>query len=158
MKRKVECNGAEETGKGKPEATMLLRGEHARGRLVAIFSNLMHTSLRTVLMVGGLAGLAVLVSGCSTTDGKSATNPQHPGPAIGQGVGTAVGVVGGNVVGAAVGVVEGTASGAKKPFTNEPRVVRTWRTETTSDGRTVQVPYDILVDEYGRPVADSKKK
>lgn len=112
----------------------------------------MHTSLRTVWIVGSLAGLAALMSGCSTTDGKSATNPTQPGPAVGQSVGMAVGTVGGNVVGAAVGVVEGTAAGAKKPFTNEPRVVRTWRTETTSDGRTIQVPYDILVDQYGRPI------
>ena len=118
----------------------------------------MHTSLRAVWIVGGLTGLAALMSGCSTTDGKSSTNPNHIGPAIGQGVGTGVGVVGGNVVGGVVGVGEGIAAGAKKPFTNEPRVVRTWRTETTSDGRTVQVPYDILVDQYGRPIADKKKK
>lgn len=116
----------------------------------------MRISLRLVLTVGGLAGLTALMSGCSTTDGKSATNPTQPGPAIGQGVGTAVGVVGGNVVGGVVGVVEGTAAGAKKPFTNEPRVVRTWRTETTSDGRTIQVPHDILVDQHGRPIGDKK--
>ncbi len=116
----------------------------------------MHTSLRTVLSVGSLAGLTALMSGCSTTDGKSATNPNHVGPAIGQGVGTGVGVVGGNVVGGVVGLGEGMAAGAKKPFTNEPRVVRTWRTETTSDGRTIQVPYDILVDQYGRPISDKK--
>jgi hypothetical protein len=116
----------------------------------------MNQSLRSVLVAGGLFGLSALLSGCSTTDGKSATNPRQPGPAIGQGVGTAVGVVAGNVAGAAVGAVEGTATGLKKPFTNEPRVVRTWRTETTSDGRTVQVPHDILVDEYGRPISDKK--
>lgn len=108
--------------------------------------------MRSVWMVAGLSGLAALMSGCSTTDGKSATNPNHVGPAIGQSVGTGVGVVGGNVVGGVVGVGEGVVSGAKKPFTNEPRVVRTWRTETTSDGRTIQVPYDILVDQYGRPI------
>ncbi len=104
----------------------------------------------------GLLGLAASLTGCSTTSGKTATNPRQPGPAIGQGVGAAVGTVGGNVVGAAVGVVEGAAAGAKKPFTNEPRVVRIWRTETTSDGRTIQVPYDILVDQYGRPIGDKK--
>lgn len=108
------------------------------------------------LTATALLALAALMSGCSTTDGKSSTNLNHPGPAIGQGVGTAVGVVGGNVVGAVVGVGEGTVNGVKKPFTNEPRVVRVWRTETTSDGRTIQVPYDILVDEYGRPVGDKK--
>lgn len=116
----------------------------------------MPTSLRSVLISSGLIGLTAFISGCSTTDGKSATNPHHPGPAIGQGAGTAVGVVGGNVVGAVVGAGEGIVAGAKKPFTNEPRVVRVWRTETTSDGRTIQVPQDILVDEYGRPVADKK--
>jgi len=30
--------------------------------------------------------------------------------------------------------------------------VRHWRAEITSDGRTVQVPYDVLTDQYGRPV------
>jgi hypothetical protein len=30
-------------------------------------------------------------------------------------------------------------------------MVRYWKTETTPDGRTIQVPYDILVDQYGRP-------
>jgi hypothetical protein len=29
-------------------------------------------------------------------------------------------------------------------------LVRYWKTEVTADGRTVQVPYDILVDQYGR--------
>jgi hypothetical protein len=156
MKRKVECNVVRATGKGKKQAseqppTILLREEPRRGRLVAVIKS-MHTSLRTVWIVGSLAGLTALMSGCSTTDGKSATNPNHVGPAIGQGVGTGIGVVGGNVVGGVVGVGEGVVSGAKKPFTNEPRVVRTWRTETTSDGRTIQVPYDILVDQYGRPI------
>jgi len=117
----------------------------------------MPNTLRSVSVFGGLLGLAGLMSGCSTTDGKASTNPNHPGPAIGQSAGIAVGTVGGNVVGAATGFVEGAASGAKAPFTNEPRVVRVWRTETTSDGRTVQVPYDILVDEYGRPLADKRK-
>ena len=111
----------------------------------------MHT--KSTFLVGGLLGLTVLMSGCSSTDGKSATNPQHPGPAIGQGVGTAVGVVGGNVVGAVYGAGEGIVNGVKQPFTNEPHVVRVWHTETTSDGRTIQVPQDILVDQYGRPVA-----
>jgi hypothetical protein len=109
--------------------------------------------LRTFLTVGGLAGLMALLSACSTTDGKSATNPQHPGPAIGQSVGEVVGVVGGNVVGAVYGAGEGAVDGVKQPFTNEPHVVRTWHTETTSDGRTIQVPTDILVDQYGRPIS-----
>ena len=103
-------------------------------------------------MISSLLGLAILFAGCSITDGKSTTNPRQPGPAIGQAAGTAVGVVGGNVAGAAVGVVEGTVNGVQKPFTNEPRVVRTWHTETTPDGRIIQVPQEILVDQYGRPV------
>ncbi|CAM2897941.1 flagellar motor protein MotB [Rariglobus hedericola] len=117
----------------------------------------MHTSLRSALIIGSLVGMTGFMSGCSTTDGKSATNPRQPGPAIGQGVGAVVGSVGGNVVGAGVGVVEGASSAAKGVFTNEPRVVRVWRTETTSDGRTIQVPYEILVDQYGRPIGDKKK-
>ncbi|HTJ78400.1 MAG TPA: flagellar motor protein MotB [Rariglobus sp.] len=111
----------------------------------------MHT--QNVFLAGGLLSLTLLASGCSTTDGKAATNPQHPGPAIGQAAGTAVGVVGGNVAGAVYGAGEGVVNGVKQPFINEPHVVRVWHTETTSDGRTVQVPEDILVDEYGRPVA-----
>ncbi len=112
----------------------------------------MHT--KTPFLLGGFLGLATFfTSGCSTTDGKAATNPQHPGPAIGQAAGTVVGVVGGNVVGAVYGAGEGVVNGVKQPFTNEPHVIRVWHTETTSDGRTVQVPQDILVDEYGRPVA-----
>ena len=116
----------------------------------------MHTSLRSVLTISGFLGLVALTAGCASTSGKADTNSAHPGPAIGQAVGTAAGVVVGNVAGAAVGVVEGTACGVSKPFTNEPHVVRTWKTVTTSDGRTVQVPQDILVDEFGRPVGDKK--
>ena len=54
--------------------------------------------------------------------------------------------------GAGVGVVEGTARGIAAPFNPSYHMVRYWRTETTSDGRTIQVPYDLLVDQYGRPV------
>jgi hypothetical protein len=67
-------------------------------------------------------------------------------------VGTGVGVVGGNVAGAVVGAAEGVVTGAKAPFDNTTRVVRRWRTETTSDGRTIQVPEEIIVDKDGRPV------
>lgn len=113
----------------------------------------MNTTTRA-FSAGGLLALALLTaSGCSTTDGKSATNPNHPGPAIGQAAGTAVGVVGGNVVGAVYGAGEGVVNGVKQPFTNEPHVIRVWHTETTSDGRTIQVPQDILVDDYGRPIS-----
>ena len=111
--------------------------------------------IQNAFLAGGLLGLTLsLMPGCSTTDGKSATNPHHPGPAIGQAAGQAVGVVGGNVAGAVYGAGEGVVAGVKQPFTNETRVVRVWHTETTSDGRTVQVPEDIVVDQYGRPVSD----
>jgi hypothetical protein len=59
-------------------------------------------------------------------------------------VGTAPGLV--------VGVGEGAPGAAAVPFNNDRRVIRTWRTEVTSDGRTVQVPVEIEVDQYGRPV------
>ena len=110
----------------------------------------MHKFLSSACSFCCILGSVALLPGCSS--GKTETNPSHPGPAIGQAAGTAVGVVAGNVAGAAVGAVEGTVNGLQKPFTNEPHTVRTWRTETTSDGRTIQVPHDTAVDQYGRPV------
>jgi len=94
------------------------------------------------LLSGGL-----LFTGCSTTH----TSPYQPGPVAGQAVGNGVGLVAGNVAGFGVGAVEGTAAGFAKPFNPDYHMVRYWRTETTPDGRTIQVPYDILVDQYGRP-------
>ena len=70
----------------------------------------------------------------------------------GTAVGEGVGVVAGNVVGFGAGVVGGTVDGTKKVLDPSYHLVRYWKTETTPDGRTIQVPYDILVDEYGRPV------
>jgi hypothetical protein len=90
----------------------------------------------------------LLFTGCAS----SHTSPYHPGPVAGQAVGTGVGVVAGNVAGFGVGVVEGTAHGVAAPFDPSYHMVRQWRTETTADGRTIQVPYDVLVDKYGRPV------
>jgi hypothetical protein len=90
----------------------------------------------------------LLLTGCAS----SHTSPYHPGPVAGQAIGTGVGVVAGNVAGFGVGVVEGTAHGVAAPFDPSYHMVRHWRTETTSDGRTIQVPYDVLVDKYGRPV------
>jgi len=100
-----------------------------------------------------LVAPVVLLTGC-TTAGRDAriTNPNQPGPAVGNAVGTAVGAVGSNVAGAVVGAGEGIASTTKNTFTNERRVVRTWRTETTSDGRTIRIPVEIEVDENGRPI------
>jgi hypothetical protein len=116
----------------------------------------MTTSYRALCLAACLLGVSAGLSGCASNQGQTSTNPAQPGPAIGQAAGATVGVVTGNVVGAAVGVVEGAAHGIKQPFTNEPHVIRTWRTETTPDGRTIQVPEDTLVDAYGRPVSPKK--
>lgn len=104
------------------------------------------------LVVLGALGPLLSATGCTSPDHMGVTNQQHPGPALGRAVGTGVGVVGGNVAGAVVGAGEGVVAGAKAPFDNTTRVVRRWRTETTSDGRTIQVPEEIIVDQYGRPV------
>ena len=93
---------------------------------------------------------ALTLVGCSTNPGL--TNSRHPGPAVGKAVGAGVGVVSGNVVGAAVGAGEGFSAGVAAPFDTTTRTVRRWRTETTADGRTIQVSEDIKVDAQGRPV------
>ena len=105
------------------------------------------------LILTGLVSLScgLLLNGCSRTD-YGHTSPYHPGPVVGKTVGNDVGVVAGNVAGVGVGVVEGVAHGVAAPFNPSYHMVRYWRTETTSDGRTIQVPYDVLVDQYGRPV------
>lgn len=105
------------------------------------------------LLVVGFASLSLglLFAGCTHTDYGN-TSPYHPGPVVGKTVGTGVGVVAGNAVGLGVGVVEGAAVGVAAPFDPSYHMVRQWRTETTSDGRTIQVPHDILVDKDGRPV------
>ena len=103
-------------------------------------------------VLAGMAGVSLLSWGCTSPDRVGVTNQQQPGPAVGRAVGTGVGVVGGNVAGAVVGVGEGVAAGVSAPFDNTTRSVRRWRTETTPDGRTIQVPEDIIVDQYGRPV------
>ena len=89
----------------------------------------------------------LLLTGCGT----SHTSPYQPGPVAGQAAGYGVGVVAGNVAGFGVGAVQGTASGLAAPFNPDYHLVRYWKTETTADGRTIQVPYDVLVDQYGRP-------
>jgi hypothetical protein len=99
-----------------------------------------------------------LLTGCNSASREArVTNPNQPGPAVGNAVGTAVGAVGSNVVGAVVGGVEGAAAATKNTFTNERRVVRTWKTETTSDGRTIKVPVEIEVDENGKPIEPAKQ-
>lgn len=98
----------------------------------------------------GAAGLTAMffLTGCNTSQSGS---PYHPGPVAGTVVGQGVGMVAGNAVGFAGGVVVGTVDGTKKVLDPSYRMVRYWKTETTADGRTIQVPYDILVDQYGRP-------
>lgn len=89
----------------------------------------------------------LLFTGCGT----SHTSPYQPGPVAGQAVGYGAGAVAGNVAGFGVGAVQGTAYGIGQSFNPNYHAVRYWRTETTADGRTNQVPYDIMVDQYGRP-------
>ena len=101
----------------------------------------------------------LLLGGCASDPNRvGITNPRQPGPAVGQALGSGVGAVGGNVVGGVVGFGEGVAVGAKAPFDNTTRVVRRWRTETTADGRIIQVPEDIRVDTNGRPIELPSKK
>jgi hypothetical protein len=98
-----------------------------------------------------LATLAcgLLLTGCANS--QSRTSPYQPGPVAGQAVGYGVGTAVGNVAGFGVGAVQGTAAGVSGVFNPDYHMVRYWKTETTPDGRTIQVPYDILVDQYGRP-------
>jgi hypothetical protein len=99
------------------------------------------------------AAASVALGGCISDRARvTATNPNQPGPAMGQTLGAGVGAVAGNVAGGAVGFVEGTAGAARKSFDSTRRVVRVWHSETTPDGRIVQVPEDIEVDAYGRPL------
>jgi hypothetical protein len=110
-------------------------------------------SRRTLSRCGLLAllGVTPLLSGCYTTDARAVNNTM-PGPAIGTGVGSVAGAVVGNVAGAVVGAAEGATNAAKVPFNGERRIVRKWRTETTSDGRTIQVAYEVEVDAAGKPI------
>lgn len=94
--------------------------------------------------------VGLLSAGCASPGYN--TSSYHPGPVAGRALGTGVGVVAGNAAGTAVGFTEGVVGGAAAPFDSTTRVVRRWHTETTPDGRTIQVPEDILVDAYGRPV------
>jgi hypothetical protein len=111
--------------------------------------------MKTLLLTLGMASL-VCVAGCRTRDtGVRVTNQNSPGPKVGTAVGTGVGAVAGNVAGAGVGVVEGASDAVANVFEPQPtRVVRHWKTETTADGRTIQVPVDYLVDEQGRVIKE----
>jgi hypothetical protein len=99
-----------------------------------------------------IAVFAGLLAVAATTGCHNSGSPYQPGPVAGKTVGAGVGVVAGNVVGLGKGAVAGTVGGYEAVMDPSYHMVRYWRTETTSDGRTVQVPYDILVDQYGRPV------
>ena len=99
-------------------------------------------------MVTGVL-LVLAATGCKSDYGSG--NPYQPGPAAGKAVGAGVGTVAGNVAGAGVGAVQGTTHGFANSFDPQYHMVRYWKTETTADGRTIQVPYDVLVDQYGRP-------
>lgn len=111
------------------------------------------------LFLAGALVLTFLSAGCATKPAESrVTNPNQPGPAVGNAVGTVVGSVAGNVVGGVVAAGEGAATAVKSTFTNEHHIIRTWHTETTSDGRTIQVPVDTEVDENGKPIAPPESK
>jgi hypothetical protein len=101
------------------------------------------------LLLAGLGSVfsAMMFAGCA----QSHTSPYQPGPVAGQAVGYGVGTVAGNAAGFGVGAMQGAAYGVSHSFNPNYHMVRYWRTEVTSDGRTIQVPYDILVDQYGRP-------
>jgi hypothetical protein len=103
------------------------------------------------LRIGSMTALLALFSaGC--TGPNYATSAYQPGPAIGRGIGAGAGAIVGNAAGAVVGAGEGFVGGVVAPFNTRTHTVRRWRTEVTPDGRTIQVPEDILVDEQGRPV------
>lgn len=109
--------------------------------------------MKTYLVVSVAAVLgAFATSGCASKRDGRVVNTRQPGPAIGTAVGTAAGAVAGNVTGAVVGAGEGFAGASATAFNGDRRVVRTWRTETTADGRTIRVPVELEVDEYGRVI------
>ncbi len=104
--------------------------------------------------------LALAGAGCGTRSGGDGrlVNTRQPGPAIGTGVGVMAGAVAGNAAGAVVGAGEGFAGASASAFNGERRVVRSWRTETTADGRVIQVPVEIEVDAQGRPLRSTTVK
>jgi hypothetical protein len=107
--------------------------------------------MKTTTIAGTVASLVILLSATGCRSDYGAGNPYQPGPTAGKAVGAGVGTVAGNVAGFGVGVVQGTTHGFGNAFDPKYHMVRYWRTETTADGRTIQVPYDVLVDQYGRP-------
>jgi hypothetical protein len=108
---------------------------------------------KNIIIAGVFTGLLTLLSATGCRSDYGVGSPYQPGPVAGKAVGTGVGVAAGNVAGFGVGVVEGTAHGIGTTFDSRYHMVRVWQAETTADGRTIQVPRDILVDQYGRPAA-----
>jgi uncharacterized membrane protein len=111
--------------------------------------------MKTTFTVPLLAATTALFAGCYTTD-ERIVNTRQPGPAVGMAVGTAAGAVVGNVAGAVVGAGEGAVNAAKVPFNTDRRIIRQWRTETTPDGRTIQVAQEVEVDAQGRVIREIK--
>ncbi|MBA4136954.1 MAG: flagellar motor protein MotB [Opitutus sp.] len=113
--------------------------------------------MNTRILVSTALLSVTLLSGCASRPTEArGTNPQQPGPAVGYAVGSVVGAVTGQVTGAVAAGAEATADAMKAPFNNERRVVRRWRAETTADGRTIQVPYEVEVDAQGRVIEPPK--
>jgi len=99
---------------------------------------------------------AAVLSGCSSSNPEGRiTNPSRPANQAGIAVGGAAGHVVGSVVGGVTAVGEGvvgTTAGYFDTRDAATHIVRQWRTETTPDGRTIQVPEDYLVDKNGRVI------
>ena len=97
-----------------------------------------------------------LLCGCSLPHSEGRiTNPNRPANNVGVVVGAGVGHVVGSTAGGVVGFGEGMTAATGSYFSTRgaaTRVVRHWRTETTPDGRTINVPDDYLVDKDGRVI------
>jgi len=110
--------------------------------------------MKTKIIIAGIfTSFLTLLSATGCRSDYGAGSPYQPGPVAGKAVGTGVGVVAGNVAGFGVGIADGTEKGVAATFDPSYHMVRVWKTQTTADGRTIQVPQDILVDQYGRPAA-----
>ncbi|WP_052360884.1 hypothetical protein [Geminisphaera colitermitum] len=109
---------------------------------------------RALVPLAASALLALFTTGCMSNSDARLTNPRQPGPVLGNAVGAVSGAVAGNVAGAVVGVGEGFASQSIKVFDNDRRVVRQWQTVQTADGRIIQIPVEIEVDEHGLPLSN----
>jgi hypothetical protein len=94
--------------------------------------------------------LALFSSGCATSPstGKRYQAGQTAGGVIGGATGTVLGNAAVTVTGTGKGVVDGVTA----PYNSPTHIVRRWHVEITPDGRTINVPEDILVDANGRPV------